>query len=205
MPSRRLSAQTIGGEVIEALTSNPLSGYPVRLLYRTTADSAQVCDSATTDERGHFQMGGRGTGSYRLEFGPAHSRLETSAEVTASAMDTTIVGRFSVPVLTLGGAEAFSSSEVQQVAHARTVLPLRYPKDLLSYHITGEVVVRFVVDPTGHVRPGSVQVLSSSHPSFTRVALETLRTATFDAARVGGIAVPQVVQQPFTFSLEAPR
>jgi len=191
--------------VIEALTTKPLSGYPVRLLYRTAADSAQACDSATTDERGLFQMGGRGAGSYRLVFGPAHSRLETSAEVTALATDTTILGRFGVPILKLGGAEAFSSSEVQQVAHERTVLPLRYPKDLMSYRIAGEVVVRFIVDPSGHARPGSVQVLSSTHPSFTRAVLEALRTATFDPARVGGIAVPQVVQQPFTFSLEARR
>lgn len=205
MPARGASAQTIGGEVIEAMTSKPLDGYPVRLLYRTGADSVQACDSATTDERGLFQMGGRGAGTYRLEFGPAHTRLETSAEVTALSTDTTIVGRFGVPVLTLGGAEAFSPSEVQQVAHARAVLPFRYPKDLMSYGIPGEVLVRFVVDSSGHARPGSVQVLRSTHPSFTRAVLETLRTVTFDPARVGGIAVPQVVEQPFTFSLEARR
>jgi hypothetical protein len=54
---------------------------------------------------------------------------------------------------------------------------------------------------SGHVRTGSVQVLSSTHPSLTHTVLEAPRTMTFDAARVGGIAVPQVVQQPFTFSL----
>lgn len=158
-----------------------------------------------TDERGLFQMGGRGTGGYRLEFGPAHSRLETSAEVTALTTDTTIVGRFGVPVLQLGGAEAFSPSEVQQVAHARAVLPLRYPKDLLSYRLPGEVAVRFIVEPTGLVRAGSVNVMRSTHPSFTRAVLELLRTATFEPARVGGIAVPQVVEQPFTFTIDKGR
>lgn len=201
--SRRTAAQMIGGEVVETLTKQPLRGYHVRLFYRSEADSALACDSATTDERGLFQMGGRGPGRYRLEFGPSHSRLETSAEVTALTADTAIAARFTVPLLELGGAEAFSEREVQQVAHERTVVPLRYPKDMLSYRLTGKVVVRFIVDPSGRVRTGSEQVLSSTNPSFTRAILEALRTMTFDPARVGGIAVPQVVEMPFTFSIDS--
>jgi TonB family protein len=110
--------------------------------------------------------------------------------------------RFRVPVLESGGAQAFASNEVQEVAHARTVVPLRYPKELLSFRVTGEVVVRFIVDPTGSVRPGSVDVVRSNHPSFARAVTEALRTMRFDPARVGGIAVPQWVEQPFTFSIE---
>lgn len=205
VPQRSLSAQTIAGEVVEALTKQPLRGYPVRLVYRGASDSTLTSDSATTDERGLFQMGGRGAGKYRLEFGPSRSRLETSTEVTALGQDTAITGRFAVPLLELGGAQAFSPRDVQEVAHPRAVFPLRYPKELLRDGVEGEVVVRFIVDPSGHVRPKSVQVISSTHPAFTRVVVDALRTLAFDPARVGGIAVPQTVQEPFNFSIQKAR
>ena len=105
--------------------------------------------STTTDERGLFQFGGQGTGAYRLEFGLSASRLASSARVEASTRDTVIAVRFRVPVLELGGAQAFASNEVQEVAHSRTVVPFRYPKEMLSLGMTGEVVARFIVDPTG--------------------------------------------------------
>jgi TonB family protein len=199
--SRSAAAQTIAGEVVDATTAQPLRAYQVRLVYLAQGDSTQVCDSTTTDERGLFQIGGQGTGTYRVDFGVTDSRLASSARVVASTRDTVISVRFRVPVLELGGAQAFAASEVQQVAHARTVVPLRYPKELLGFGVTGEVVVRFIVDPTGNVRTGSVAVLRSNHPSFTRAVTEALRTMKFDPARVGGIPVPQLVEQPFTFSI----
>lgn len=183
------------------MTAKPLRGYQVRLFHLAQGDTTQACDSATTDERGLFQLGGQGTGAYRLEFGLSASRLASSARVEASTRDTVIAVRFRVPVLELGGAQAFASNEVQEVAYARTVIPLRYPKELLSFGVTGEVVVRFIVDPTGNVRPGSVAVLRANHPSFARTVTEALRTMKFVPARVGGIPVPQWVEQPFTFSI----
>jgi TonB family protein len=195
------SAQTIGGEVVEAMTAQPLRAYQVRLFHLTPGDSTQACDSTTTDERGLFQLGGQGTGAYRIEFGPPASRLTSSARVEASTPDTMIAVRFRVPVLELNGAQAFSAKEVQSVAHPRVVVPLRYPQDLLSFGMTGEVVVRFVVEPTGSVRAGSVAVVRSSHPSFTRAVTDALRTEQFDPARVGGIPVAQWVEIPFTFSI----
>ena len=197
-----LSAQTIGGEVAEAMTAQPLRGYQVRLFYLAQGDSTHARDSTTTDERGLFQFGGQGTGAYRLEFGPSASRLTSSARVEASTPDTSIAIRFRVPVLELSGAEVFSSKDVQQVALAYNGRGPRYPEDLRSMSVTGEVVVRFVVDSTGGVRTGSLTVLRSSHPGFTQAVADFLRTARFHPARVGGIAVAQLVQEPFTFSLD---
>lgn len=199
--ARSTSAQTIGGEVVDATTAQPLRAYQVRLTYLAQGDSTQVCDSTTTDERGLFQLGGKGVGVYRLDFGMPASRLASSARVEASTRDTAIAVRFRIPVLELGGAQAFASNEVQQVAHQRTTVPFRYPRDLLGFGVTGEVVARFIVDPTGSVRRGSVTVVRSNHPSFTRAVTEALRTMKFDPARVGGIPVPQWVEEPFTFSI----
>jgi TonB family protein len=207
------SAQTISGEVIEDATAQPLRAYQVRLFYLGQGDSTRLgqgdstraIDSTTTDERGLFQFGGQGPGRYRLEFGPVGSRLVSSARVEAGAGDMMTAVRFRVPVLELGGAQAFAEKDVQQVAHVRTVVPLRYPEDLRNMNMSGEVLMRFVVEPTGSVRPGSVNVVRSTHPSFTRTVMEALRTMKFDPARVGGIAVPQLVEEPFTFSMDRGR
>jgi TonB family protein len=196
------SAQSISGEVVEAMTAQPLRTYPVRLYYLAQGDSTTACDSTTTDERGLFQFGGVGPGAYRVEFGPSASRLASGARVEAGTRDTSIALRFKVPVLELGGAQAFSSKDVQEVAQQRAVIPVRYPEDLRSLAISGEVDVRFIVDTTGRVRAGSVTVLRSTHPSFTRAVTEYLRTTKYHPARVGGIAVAQLVEQPFTFSLD---
>jgi TonB family protein len=200
--ARSALAQTIGGEVVEAMTAQPLRAYQVRLFHLTPDDSARACDSTTTDERGLFQLGGHGTGAYRIEFGPPASRLTSSARVEASTPDTMIAVRFRVPVLELSGAQAFSMNEVQNAARPRAVVQLRYPKDLLDFGMTGEVVVRFIVEPTGNVRHGSVAVVRSSNPAFTRTVTDFLRTVNYDPARVGGIPVAQWVEEPFTFSIE---
>ena len=195
------SAQSIGGEVVESMTAQPLRAYQVRLFYLTQGDSTRACDSTTTDERGLFQFGGQGTGSYRIEFGPRDSRLTSSARVEASTRDTAIELRFRVPVLELSGAQAFSAKEVQQVVPTPSRSALRYPEELRNMGVTGEVVARFIVEPTGKVRPGSVTVVRSSDPSFTLAVLEGLRVMRFVPARVGGIPVAQLVEEPFTFSL----
>jgi len=183
------------------MTAQPLRAYQVRLVYLAQGDTTRACDSTTTDERGLFQFDGRGAGAYRLEFGPSGTRLASSARVEAGTRDTMIASRFKVPLFALGGAQAFAPTEVEEGVRQRYVLPLKYPPDLRSFGVSGEVVVRFVVDSTGRVQPGSVMVLRSSHPSFTRVVTEALRTMRFDPARIGGIPVPQVVEEPFTFSL----
>jgi len=195
------AAQSIGGEVVEAMTAQPLRAYQVRLYYLAQGDSTRPCDSTTTDERGLFQFGGQGAGAYRLEFGPAESRLASSARVDAGTPDTAIAVRFRVPVLELSGAQAFSAKEVQQVAQQRSDRAIRYPDELRNMSMTGEVLVRFIVEPTGKVRPGSLTVVRSSHPLFTKAVTDGLPLLRFYPARVGGIPVAQLVEEPFTFSL----
>ena len=195
------AAQSIGGEVVEAMTAQPLRAYQVRLYYLAQGDSTKLCDSTTTDERGLFQFGGQGTGAYRLEFGPSESRLASSARVEAGTPDTAIAVRFRVPVLELSGAQAFSAKEVQQVAQQRSDRAIRYPDELRNMSMTGEVLVRFIVEPTGKVRPGSLTVVRSSHPLFTKAVTDGLPLLRFYPARVGGIPVAQLVEEPFTFSI----
>jgi protein TonB len=79
---------------------------------------------------------------------------------------------------------------------------LRYPDMLRSSNIEGEVLAQFVVDTTGHYESGTFKVLKSSHDLFTAAVKNALPTMRFYPAEVGGRKVKQLVQQPFTFSLQ---
>ena len=77
----------------------------------------------------------------------------------------------------------------------------RYPDALRKAGVEGEVLASFVVGETGQVEPGSLEVLKSSDDLFTQAVARALPQMRFNPARVGGKAVRQIVQQPFTFSL----
>ena len=79
---------------------------------------------------------------------------------------------------------------------------LRYPDMLRSANVEGEVLAQFVVDTTGHYDSGTFKVLKSSHDLFTAAVKNALPTMRFYPAEVGGRKVKQLVQQPFTFSLQ---
>ena len=78
---------------------------------------------------------------------------------------------------------------------------LRYPAELRSANVEGEVLAQFVVDRDGRYLPGSLKVLKSSHPLFTQAVAEALPEMRFEAAEVNGTKVRQMIQYPFTFTL----
>src|SRR3954454_14113268 len=79
---------------------------------------------------------------------------------------------------------------------------LRYPDMLRSANVEGEVLAQFVVDTSGKYEAGTFKVLKSSHDLFTAAVKNALPTMRFYPAEVGGRKVKQLVQQPFTFSLQ---
>ncbi len=79
---------------------------------------------------------------------------------------------------------------------------LRYPDMLRSANVEGEVLAQFVVDADGRYEAGSFKVLKSSHELFTQAVKNALPNMRFYPAEVGGKKVKQLVQQPFTFSLQ---
>jgi TonB family protein len=103
------------------------------------------------------------------------------------------------------GADAFAVGEVERPAHPRKVIPLRFPEDLRKLGLPGEVHTRFVIDASGHALRETLVIVSSTHPAFTRAVRDALRTTVWEPAQIGGIAVPQWVEQPFTFSLSERR
>lgn len=81
---------------------------------------------------------------------------------------------------------------------------LKYPPAMRQAGREGEVLAQFVIDPNGAPDVSTFRVLKSSDPAFTEAVHEALPSMRFVPARVGGRAVRQVVQQPFTFALSTP-
>ncbi len=77
-----------------------------------------------------------------------------------------------------------------------------YPPALAAAGISGQVRLAFVVDTLGRCEPGSVRVVSSTHPGFERAAMDAVLGSAFRPARVRGMPVRQLVQQSVGFRLE---
>lgn len=80
-----------------------------------------------------------------------------------------------------------------------TQAPWRIPDSLRT--IEGRVVLQWVIDTNGRAAPGSLRILSSSHPGFDAVAREWVLANTWRPGRIDGRAVP--VQFP-PFPMEFP-
>lgn len=76
-----------------------------------------------------------------------------------------------------------------------------YPADMRTAKREGEVLARFVVETDGTVDPSTLQVVRSSDPAFTAAVRDAIPALRFQPARVGGRAVRQLIEQPFTFAL----
>src|SRR5207237_5460291 len=90
-----------------------------------------------------------------------------------------------------------------QVAEPVTAIswgPRLYPSALKAQKIGGEVVLKFVVDSTGHVEPGSERVVGKSRPEFITAAMSMLASARFTPALRRNMHVRQFVEQAFVFA-----
>jgi TonB family protein len=76
---------------------------------------------------------------------------------------------------------------------------LQYPERMLKLGISGEVLLRYVVDGSGRVASNSVRVVSSTAPDFIGPATEAVLNSHFQPARTAGCTVPILVEQRVHF------
>jgi protein TonB len=141
---------------------------------------------------------------------PAAEALTAEADADLYKITSPIVGTFyrspgpdKAPYVSEGSDQPFFEFQVEkQVQQIPGSGNLRYPDMLRSSNVEGEVLAQFVVDTTGKYENGSFKVLKSSHDLFTAAVRNALPTMRFYPAEVGGRKVKQLVQQPFTFSLQ---
>lgn len=100
----------------------------------------------------------------------------------------------------------FTADQVERQAELVSPLPLEvsYPPALLAALISGSVIAEFVVDARGQIETNTLGVVSSTHPLFTDAVMAALRGARYSPAMRDGVAVRQVVHQPFSFSTVRP-
>lgn len=96
----------------------------------------------------------------------------------------------------------FTADQVDRQAELISPQPLEviYPAELLAGRVSGSVVAEFVVDPGGRIENQTLNVVSSAHPLFTDAVMAALEGARYSPAIREGVAVRQVVHQPFAFS-----
>jgi TonB family protein len=129
----------------------------------------------------------------------------------------TIQRRARIAVLLLGATLLASRAGAQAAQHADTVYfefqvetpvePLPgprpvYPPALSAAHITGNVLVQFVVDTLGRPEVETFKVLSTTNAPFADAVRDVLPTMRFRPASIHRRLVRQLVQQPFVFTLD---
>ena len=197
------AAQLLAGEVVEARLGVPLVGLPIRLLRHSTGGGAPtVVDSSRTFDRGLFQIQTPGPGAYQLEFGVGNTAISVGPIDTVGA-DALVQRRYQVPLVQRSEERPFFEFQVQEPVKMLpgTRGPV-YPEELRSRNVEGQVLAQFVVAASGAVVPTSFKVLRSSDPIFTEAVARAVRMMRFVPARLGGVAVQQLVQQPFDFRLD---
>jgi TonB family protein len=107
------------------------------------------------------------------------------------------------PMGTVGESQRASapvaSRDVDQLPTLRGDLKPRYPDELRAALLTGQVIVEYVVNADGRVGAGSIRIVRSSHPAFSRAVIQALANARFNPARVGRMPVAVLVQQTIRF------
>jgi len=99
-----------------------------------------------------------------------------------------------------------TSAAVDRVAVALAVNPRpAYPQSLRSAGLEGDVRITFVVDTTGRVEPGSLNIVQSTHPLFSDAVRRWLPFTRYRPAEIGGRRVRQYVQQEVGFALATER
>ncbi|MEO7458057.1 MAG: TonB family protein, partial [Gemmatimonadaceae bacterium] len=99
--------------------------------------------------------------------------------------------------------KAYSENQVDRTVEVTRNVAPRYPESLRSVGVQGVVVLRFIVSADGKVEPGSIEVVSTTHKLFADAVRAALLNTRFRPAEAAGSKVRQLVEQNFTFKLNA--
>jgi TonB family protein len=98
--------------------------------------------------------------------------------------------------------EVFEDAIVDVLPELVSCPPVHYPEEMRQAAIEGVVVLQFVVEIEGHVKPEMIGVVRSTHEAFEAPAKEMLAGCTFRPGKVRQTEVRVLVEMPLTFSLQ---
>ena len=82
------------------------------------------------------------------------------------------------------------------------VLQRLYPRLLQEAGVSGQTMLRFVIDEEGVVEPGSVVVVSSTHDAFEEASREAAERFRFRPAKVRGRPVKVMISMPIAWAIQ---
>jgi len=92
----------------------------------------------------------------------------------------------------------------QEVVPSRKNLKPLYPPQFRQAHISGDVVLSFVVDSTGGVDLSTVQVVRTAYRQLVAAVVREMPRWRFQPATANGCPVRQRVEQTFNFTIGNP-
>lgn len=78
-------------------------------------------------------------------------------------------------------------------------MDVEYPPPVFAAGDGGTVIAEFIVDQAGRVEDGTFGIVSSTDPLLSEAVKRAVEAAKFVPAMLDGVAVSQLVTQPFTF------
>lgn len=136
--------------------------------------------------------GGAATG---VTGGEARNTEKEPAKATSSEGDGEGSGPLDVAVVE-ERPKLINGSEMERA------LQRAYPALLRDAGITGNAVLRFVIDDDGRVEPGSVSVVSASHDAFGEASVQVANKMRFRPAKVAGRNVRVLISMPIQWQLD---
>lgn len=201
LPCAALRAQAIeAGRVVDDSTHAPLHNVCVSL-QSPTAEGWVKVDSARTDRNGLFQIRLPHPGVYRVGFVGRFAPLFYGTPDTL-AVDSMQQRNFALPIARTRGSRAYFEFEVDTSARPEEHGDIpNYPVEMRSQGIEGQIAAQFVVTPEGKPDMTTFEVLGTTDRAFAESVRRFLGRARFKPGVVGGVAVREMVQEMFYFSI----
>ncbi len=134
---------------------------------------------------------------------PSRIRLSlVAAAITAVTLlhPTDVLAQDASRTYTL--AEVETKPSLASVTNFQRIVSEGYPEDLKRRRMGGIAEIAFVVDATGKVEPGSVEVVDATQPAFGEAAKKALLQAGFKPGKVSGNAVRTKVSLPIVYRVQ---
>jgi TonB family protein len=194
--SSTLQAQVIQGRVVDDRGRLPVRNVTVTVI-PDTGSASVILARTTTDSAGEFFIDAPAAGRYRI--GLSESDGHTFVAPVFSIADGQTVQRELVipPTRTF-----YFEFEVEHPVTAQTGNSHpKYPPELRSQNLEGDVLAEFIVDTLGRADMKTFKIIRSTHLDFSDAVRDWLRSAHFSPATLGAKKVPQLVHMPFVFGL----
>jgi protein TonB len=133
------------------------------------------------------------------------SRIRLSLLAVAAAAITTLAP---VAVKAQDASKTYTLAEVEtkpslaSVATFQRMVAESYPEDMKRRRMGGIAEIMFIVDATGKVEPGSVQLVDATQPAFGEAAKKALLQAGFKPGKVAGNPVRTQVSLPIVYRVQ---